>query len=176
MFITKLLLVVLLLYSFILWLFHTWLLYCRNVLCLIPRVEYDAYRTDLEELNLGPRDSTTLPKIEQCQQMFQIHREKYERMRNSVAIKLKLLEENKVSSLSSPHSCSNISAVKFNWLIISFVFFFLLTNRWRYCIINWVCSTMPYLHTLQGTNSNWKRHSSSSTSSWKSQVGTIHLG
>uniref|UniRef100_A0A3P8UUG1 ADP-ribosylation factor interacting protein 1 (arfaptin 1) n=1 Tax=Cynoglossus semilaevis TaxID=244447 RepID=A0A3P8UUG1_CYNSE len=65
----------------------------------LARVEYDAYRTDLEELNLGPRDSTTLPKIEQCQQMFQIHREKYERMRNSVAIKLKLLEENKVKVL-----------------------------------------------------------------------------
>lgn len=61
-----------------------------------PRVEYDAYRTDLEELNLGPRDATTMPKIEQSQQQFQIHREKYERMRNDVSVKLKFLEENKV--------------------------------------------------------------------------------
>ncbi|KAG2466309.1 ARFP1 protein, partial [Polypterus senegalus] len=60
------------------------------------RVEYDAYRTDLEELNLGPRDATTLPKIEQSQQIFQVHREKYEKMRNDVSIKLKFLEENKV--------------------------------------------------------------------------------
>uniref|UniRef100_A0A8C4RY54 ADP-ribosylation factor interacting protein 1 (arfaptin 1) n=1 Tax=Erpetoichthys calabaricus TaxID=27687 RepID=A0A8C4RY54_ERPCA len=63
------------------------------------RVEYDAYRTDLEELNLGPRDATTLPKIEQSQQIFQIHREKYEKMRNDVSIKLKFLEENKVKVL-----------------------------------------------------------------------------
>lgn len=60
------------------------------------RIEFDAYRTDLEELNLGPRDATTLPKIEYSQQQFQIHREKYEKMRNDVSIKLKFLEENKV--------------------------------------------------------------------------------
>ncbi|XP_072526241.1 arfaptin-1 isoform X3 [Salminus brasiliensis] len=63
------------------------------------RVEYDAYRTDLEELNLGPRDATTLPKIEQSQIQFQIHREKYEKMRNDVSVKLKFLEENKVKVL-----------------------------------------------------------------------------
>ncbi|XP_031719173.1 arfaptin-1 isoform X3 [Anarrhichthys ocellatus] len=63
------------------------------------RVEYDAYRTDLEELNLGPRDATTMPKIELSQQQFQIHREKYERMRNDVSVKLKFLEENKVKVL-----------------------------------------------------------------------------
>ncbi|XP_076846793.1 arfaptin-1 isoform X2 [Brachyhypopomus gauderio] len=63
------------------------------------RVEYDAYRTDLEELNLGPRDATTLPKIEQSQMQFQLHREKYEKMRKDVSIKLKFLEENKVKVL-----------------------------------------------------------------------------
>ncbi|XP_017316909.1 arfaptin-1 isoform X2 [Ictalurus punctatus] len=63
------------------------------------RVEYDAYRTDLEELNLGPRDAATLPKIEQSQIQFQIHREKYEKMRNDVSIKLQFLEENKVKVL-----------------------------------------------------------------------------
>ncbi|XP_030643961.1 arfaptin-1 [Chanos chanos] len=65
----------------------------------VARVEYDAYRTDLEELNLGPRDANTLPKIELSQQRFQIHREKYEKMRNDVSIKLKFLEENKVKVL-----------------------------------------------------------------------------
>ncbi|XP_065592530.1 arfaptin-1 isoform X2 [Cyrtonyx montezumae] len=63
------------------------------------RIEYDAYRTDLEELNLGPRDANTLPKIEQSQQMFQVHKEKYDKMRNDVSIKLKFLEENKVKVL-----------------------------------------------------------------------------
>uniref|UniRef100_A0A3P9MRW7 ADP-ribosylation factor interacting protein 1 (arfaptin 1) n=1 Tax=Poecilia reticulata TaxID=8081 RepID=A0A3P9MRW7_POERE len=65
----------------------------------IARVEYDAYRTDLEELNLGPRDGNTMPKIELSQQQFQIHREKFERMRNDVSVKLKFLEENKVKVL-----------------------------------------------------------------------------
>ncbi|XP_006019211.1 arfaptin-1 isoform X2 [Alligator sinensis] len=63
------------------------------------RIEYDAYRTDLEELNLGPRDANTLPKIEQSQQLFQMHKEKYDKMRNDVSIKLKFLEENKVKVL-----------------------------------------------------------------------------
>ncbi|TRY95318.1 hypothetical protein DNTS_021507 [Danionella cerebrum] len=63
------------------------------------RIEYDAYRTDLEELNLGPRDASTLPKIELSQQQFQMHREKYEKMRNDVSVKLKFLEENKVKVL-----------------------------------------------------------------------------
>ncbi|XP_063739891.1 arfaptin-1 isoform X2 [Eleginops maclovinus] len=63
------------------------------------RVEYDAYRTELEELNLGPRDATTMPRIELSQQQFQIYREKFERMRNDVSVKLKFLEENKVKVL-----------------------------------------------------------------------------
>ncbi|XP_040187849.1 arfaptin-1 isoform X2 [Rana temporaria] len=63
------------------------------------RIEYDAYRTDLEELNLGPRDAITLPKIEQSQQLFQSHKEKYDKMRSDVSIKLKFLEENKVKVL-----------------------------------------------------------------------------
>ncbi|XP_060947706.1 arfaptin-1 isoform X4 [Limanda limanda] len=65
----------------------------------VARVEYDAYRTDLEELNLGPRDAITMPKIELSQQQFQLHREKYEKMREDVAVKLKFLEENKVKVL-----------------------------------------------------------------------------
>ncbi|XP_072432759.1 arfaptin-2-like isoform X2 [Chiloscyllium punctatum] len=60
------------------------------------RLEYDAYRTDLEELNLGPRDSLTLSKIDLAQQLFLVHKEKYERLRSDVTIKLKFLEENKV--------------------------------------------------------------------------------
>lgn len=65
--------------------------------CPTPRVEYDAYRTDLEELSLTPRDASTTPKMELSQQQFQVHREKYERMRSDVSVKLKFLEENKVS-------------------------------------------------------------------------------
>ncbi|XP_061104652.1 arfaptin-2b isoform X4 [Conger conger] len=60
------------------------------------RLEFDAYRADLEELNMGPRDAATLARIDTAQQQYQIHKEKYERLRSDVTIKLKFLEENKV--------------------------------------------------------------------------------
>lgn len=60
------------------------------------RIQYDAYRVDLEELNLGPRDPTTLPKLEQAQRDFQVQRERYQKIRDDLTVKLKLLEENKV--------------------------------------------------------------------------------
>ncbi|XP_035508858.1 arfaptin-1-like [Morone saxatilis] len=63
------------------------------------RIEYDAYRVDLEELNLGPRDAVTLPKLEQAQKDFQSQREKYEKIRDDLSVKVKLLEENKVKVL-----------------------------------------------------------------------------
>ncbi|CAH2226248.1 arfaptin-2 isoform X1 [Pelobates cultripes] len=60
------------------------------------RLEYDAYRADLEELSLGPRDAVTLCRIEIAQQNFQTHRTKYEKLRGDVTIKLRFLQENKV--------------------------------------------------------------------------------
>ncbi|XP_029381815.1 arfaptin-1-like isoform X2 [Echeneis naucrates] len=63
------------------------------------RIEYDAYRVDLEELNLGPRDTVTLPKLEQAQKDFQSQRERYQKIRDDLSVKVKLLEENKVKVL-----------------------------------------------------------------------------
>ncbi|XP_029938857.1 arfaptin-1-like [Salarias fasciatus] len=63
------------------------------------RIEYDAYRVDLEELNLGPRDAVTLPKLEQAQKSFQSQRERYQKIRDDLSVKVKLLEENKVKVL-----------------------------------------------------------------------------
>lgn len=63
------------------------------------RIEYDAYRVDLEELNLGPRDAVTLPKLELAQRDFQNQRERYERTRDALSVKVKLLQENKVKVL-----------------------------------------------------------------------------
>ncbi|XP_019114890.1 arfaptin-2 isoform X1 [Larimichthys crocea] len=60
------------------------------------RLEFDAYRSDLEEMSLGPRDAATMVRIEMAQHDYQIHRDKYERLRSDVTIKLKFLEENKV--------------------------------------------------------------------------------
>ncbi|XP_025919375.1 arfaptin-2 isoform X1 [Apteryx rowi] len=60
------------------------------------RLEYDAYRTDLEELSMGPRDASTLCRLDAAQSQFQSHKDKYEKLRADVAIKLKFLEENKI--------------------------------------------------------------------------------
>lgn len=70
-------------------------------LCLIRfppsrRLEFDAYRADLDELNMGPRDAVTIARIDVAQQEYQIQKDKYERLRSDVSIKLKFLEENKV--------------------------------------------------------------------------------
>lgn len=60
------------------------------------RLEYDAYRNDLENVQMGPRDSTSTPRIEDAKTKFDEHKQKYETLRADVAIKLKFLEENKV--------------------------------------------------------------------------------
>lgn len=64
------------------------------------RLEFDAYRSDLEELSQGPRDAVAMARIEAAQEQYQIHKEKYERLRSDVTIKIRFLEENKVSLCS----------------------------------------------------------------------------
>lgn len=63
------------------------------------RLEYDAYRTDLEELSMGPRDAGAVSRLDAAQSQFQSHKDKYEKLRADVAIKLKFLEENKVGAV-----------------------------------------------------------------------------
>lgn len=65
---------------------------------VVGRLEFDAYRSDLEELSVGPRDAATVAHIDAAQQQYQVQKEKYERLRSDVTIKLNFLEENKVSS------------------------------------------------------------------------------
>ncbi|XP_034034192.1 arfaptin-2b isoform X6 [Thalassophryne amazonica] len=60
------------------------------------RLEFDAYRSDLEELSVGPRDAATVASLESAQQQYEVHKDKYERLRSDVMIKLKFLEENKI--------------------------------------------------------------------------------
>ncbi|KAL0970582.1 hypothetical protein UPYG_G00244020 [Umbra pygmaea] len=80
------------------------------------RIEYDAFRCDLEELNLGPRDAATLPKLELAQITFQDHREKYEKSRDDLSVKLKLLEENKVKVLHHQLVLFHEAVVSYNTL------------------------------------------------------------
>jgi len=63
------------------------------------RIEFDAYRTDLESTQTGPRTPATAAKAEVAKQQFDAQKEKFDRLRGDLAIKLRLLEENKVYSL-----------------------------------------------------------------------------
>lgn len=63
------------------------------------RMEYDAYRCDLEELNLGPRDASTHVKLERAERSFQNHRSRYVQSRDQLSVKLQLLGDNKVKVL-----------------------------------------------------------------------------
>lgn len=51
---------------------------------------------------MGPRDASTLCRLDAAQSQFQSHKDKYEKLRADVAIKLKFLEENKVGRAAGP--------------------------------------------------------------------------
>lgn len=59
------------------------------------RVEYDAYRTDLESLTTKPDGSSG---IEEAQQNFEHHRQQFMKLKAEVAIKMKFLDENRVGN------------------------------------------------------------------------------
>lgn len=61
------------------------------------RIEYDAYRTDLDTIKPEPVSS---PAAEEAQKNFAKHKEHYEKLRSDVAVKMQFLDENRVSSLS----------------------------------------------------------------------------
>lgn len=58
------------------------------------RIEYDAYRTDLE--SLSTKSDGTLG-LNEAQQNFELHRQQFMKLRAEVAIKMKFLDENRVS-------------------------------------------------------------------------------
>lgn len=60
------------------------------------RIEYDAYRTDLESAQGGPRTAATAVKAEEAKKQYDVQKEKFDRLRGDLAIKLRFLEENKV--------------------------------------------------------------------------------
>ncbi len=61
------------------------------------RIEFDAYRVDLEQLRTMPRDSNVVARIDAAEKKFDIHRDKYERVKADLIVKLKFLDVNRVS-------------------------------------------------------------------------------
>ncbi|ESP02738.1 hypothetical protein LOTGIDRAFT_171807 [Lottia gigantea] len=62
----------------------------------VARLEYDAYRSDMDYLSQSPKDSAMVQKLDDSRRKFEEHKLKFERLRGDVNIKLKFLEENKV--------------------------------------------------------------------------------
>ena len=63
------------------------------------RVLFDAYRTEMETLNRTAATNTSAAaKLETTRSEYEKHKKKFEALRNDLDIKLKLLDENRVSS------------------------------------------------------------------------------
>lgn len=54
----------------------------------------------MEHQNLAPRDSANIAKSEELKRKFEAQKQKYDKLRADVAIKLKFLDENRVSKLN----------------------------------------------------------------------------
>lgn len=60
------------------------------------RIEYDAYRTDLELLAQAPRTDVNTARLVEAQQSYELHKVNFEKLRSDVSIKLKFLDENRI--------------------------------------------------------------------------------
>ncbi|CAH0384863.1 unnamed protein product [Bemisia tabaci] len=60
------------------------------------RIEYDAYRTDLELLVQASSSETNSERLEKAQTNFERHKMDFEKLRADVVVKLKFLDENRV--------------------------------------------------------------------------------
>jgi len=60
------------------------------------RVEYDAYRSDMELLVQASRTDANAARLDEAQLAFQQHRDNFEKLKGDVAIKMKFLDENRV--------------------------------------------------------------------------------
>lgn len=70
---------------------------CEPVLNCYFRVEYDAYRLDLDALKQSSaRNLAYSQKLVDAEQRFRFHTDKFERLRGDVIIKMKFLDDNRV--------------------------------------------------------------------------------
>uniref|UniRef100_H2YGM3 AH domain-containing protein n=1 Tax=Ciona savignyi TaxID=51511 RepID=H2YGM3_CIOSA len=60
------------------------------------RLEFDAYRNDLEMLNLAPRTEANILKLATAQTAFNTNKAMYDKLRSDVTVKLQFLDENRV--------------------------------------------------------------------------------
>merc|ERR1711970_718791 len=62
----------------------------------VSRVEYDAYRSDLDYYREAPKTEVNQMKLAEVEQSFELKKTEFEKLRSDVQIKLKFLDENRV--------------------------------------------------------------------------------
>ena len=60
------------------------------------RVEFDAYRSDLEFYSAAAQTEVNLSKKNETEEAFTRQKQEFEKLRSDVQIKLKFLDENRV--------------------------------------------------------------------------------
>lgn len=65
------------------------------MILIIDRIEYDAYRMDLE----GTKAEQPATNGDDTQKNYAKHKEGYEKLRADVAVKMQFLDENRVSEI-----------------------------------------------------------------------------
>ena len=62
------------------------------------RVEYDAYRSDLDYYREAPKTEVNQMKLGETEYSFNAKKTEFEKLRSDVQIKLKFLDENRVGA------------------------------------------------------------------------------
>lgn len=60
------------------------------------RLEYDAYRFDMEILHNSPQSEQKTQQLQQLDKDLQLYKEKYDKLKSDVLIKAKFLDENRI--------------------------------------------------------------------------------
>ena len=67
----------------------------------VARVEYDAYRTDLEYYKEAVKSPANVAKLSDTEANFVVKKTEFEKLRSDVQIKLKFLDENRVKVMQN---------------------------------------------------------------------------
>lgn len=73
-----------------------WYNFEKSIDKIIFRIEYDAYRSDLETATLAGGVTNNNETVEEMQKQYDTHRQSYEKLKQDVSVKLKFLDENRV--------------------------------------------------------------------------------
>ena len=89
----------------------------NQYLLFIARLEFDAYRADVEQYNIvPPKDAASRAKADDTKRKFEDHKVKFDRLRGDVAIKLKFLDENRVRQLAVSNISNDLALLLSSWI------------------------------------------------------------